>query len=131
MPSENLRCTIIVPEGQVYDGEVDYVAVPAHDGEIGIMQNRAPLVCQLGVGALRVKHGTTQESWFVEAGFAEVLGNHVVVLTQEALRPEQIDRDEARARLTAAQRIRARDDASALRKERALASARARLRMAK
>jgi len=131
MPDANLRCTINVPEGQVYDGEVDFVVIPAHDGEIGIMRNHAPLVCQLGVGVLRVRKGSTQESWFVDTGFAEVLGNHIVVLAQEALRPDQIDRDEARARLTAAQRMRARDDPSARRKACALASARARLRMAR
>ena len=131
MPGANLRCTIINPEGQVYDGEVDFVAVPAHDGEIGILRDRAPLVCQLGVGALRLRTGTVEETWFVNAGFAEVLGNHVVVLTQEALRPEEIDRDEERALLNAAQRMRTRDDASARRKDRALAGARARLRMAR
>jgi len=131
MPSANFRCTIIIPEWQVYDGDVDFVVVPAHDGEIGILRNRAPLVCQLGVGALRIRAGRAEETWFVDAGFAEVLGNHVVVLTQEALRPEEIDRDEAHALLNAAQRMRTRDDASARRKDRALTRARARLRMAR
>ena len=129
MPSANLRCTIIIPEGQVYDGEADFVVVPAHDGEMGFLRNRAPLVCQLGVGSLRTRTGEAEESWFVDGGFAEVLDNHVVVLTQEALRPEEIDRDEAHALLDAAQRMQAIDDAGARRKDRAMTRARARLRM--
>jgi len=131
MASLNLQCTILIPEGRVYDGEVDFVAVPAHDGEIGVLRGRAPLVCQLNVGALRMRTGKVEERWFVDAGFAEVLDNHVVVLTQEALRPEEIDRDEAHALLDAAQRMQAIDDDSTRRKDRALTRARARLRMAR
>ena len=129
MPSANLRCTIIIPEGQVYDDEVDFVAVPAHDGEMGFLRNRAPLVCQLSVGSLRTRTGEAEQTWFVDGGFAEVLDNHVVVLTQEALRPEEIDRDEAHALLDAAQRMQALDDAGARRKDRAMTRARARLHM--
>ena len=97
---------------------------------VGILHNRAPLVCKLGAGRMRVRHDDREDAWFIDAGFCQVLDNRVTVLTQLALKPDQIDRTEAQAMLNDARRMPVTDDVSARRKDRTLASARARLRMA-
>jgi F-type H+-transporting ATPase subunit epsilon len=130
MATTSLQCSVITPESQVYDGQVESVVMPAHDGEIGILHDRAPLVCKLGAGRLRVKAGEVQESWFIDGGFAQVLDNRVTVLTQQAIRPEQINRAEAEAMLARARQMPAGDDVAFRRKSQAEASARARLRIA-
>lgn len=130
MTTKSLHCTVITPEAQVYDGPVDAVIIPAHDGEIGILHNRAALLCKLGFGRMRLRSGEREESWYVDAGFAQVLDNVVTVLTPNALRPEQIDRAVAETALTEARRLPVIDEVSERRKREAIARARAQLRIA-
>ena len=52
-----LTCSVITPEAQVFDGAAESVVVPAHDGEIGILFNRAPLLAKLGRWADAADHG--------------------------------------------------------------------------
>jgi len=131
MPDETFQCTVITPEARVYDGQVEFVVIPAHDGEIGILHNRGALLCKLGPGRMRVRSEGGEESWFVDGGFAQVLDNQVTVLTQRALRPDQIDRSQAQSLLAEARRIRVVDDVSDHRQAQLEARARAQLRMAR
>lgn len=80
-----LTCTVITPEKQVLEAKATQVILPAHDGLVGILDHRAPLVCELGKGRLRIdlsEGGRT--SIDVEGGFAQVLNNQVTVLTEQA-----------------------------------------------
>ncbi len=130
MSEQTFQCSLITPEAKVYEGAVEFVGIPAHDGEIGIMRDHAPLVCKLGAGEMRVSVGESKENWFIDSGFAQVLDNQVVVLTQKAVRAEDIDRFKAEDLLTEAHRIKVTDDISARKKTHAQASARAMRRMA-
>ncbi|GMV98845.1 MAG: hypothetical protein AMXMBFR83_31930 [Phycisphaerae bacterium] len=131
MATATLHCSVITPEAAVYEGPVESVVLPAHDGEIGILVDRAPLMCKLGAGRLRVRTaGPAEEAWFIDGGFAQVVDNRVVVLTQKAIRPDRIDRAAAQAQLAAARALPARDDAEYKRKAAAEAGARAQLRAA-
>ena len=129
--ANQLHCTLITPEAKVFEDDVDFVSIPAHDGEIGLLFNRAPLVCQLGSGRLKIRNGVEEQIWFIDGGFAQVVDNRVTVLTQKALRPADVNRAEASQALGQARHMRATDDAAARRRGRAETSARARLRMAK
>lgn len=130
MATQSLHCSVITPERRVYEGDVDMVTIPAHDGEIGILVDRAPLLCKLGAGEMRVSGGDGNQSWFINAGFAQVIDNTVIVLTQEAIPASELTRAEAERSLAEAREIRVTDDISARRRAEAEASARARLRLA-
>jgi F-type H+-transporting ATPase subunit epsilon len=131
MAEKTLQCSVITPETQAFEGEVDAVVLPAHDGEIGILFNRAPLLCKLGAGSLRVRNGIEEESWFIDGGFAQVIDNQVTVLTNKAVPSENIVRADAEACLAKALEMPATDEIAASRKAQAVASARAQLRMAR
>ena len=131
MAQHQLHLSLITPEAKIFEDDVDFVAIPAHDGEIGILFNRSPLVCQLGSGQMKIRTGETEQTWFVDTGFAQVLDNRVVVLTQKALKPEQISRDDAARQLEDARRLPVTTDDAARKRVRAEASARARLHLAK
>jgi F-type H+-transporting ATPase subunit epsilon len=126
---QQLQFSLITPESKVFEGPADFVAIPAHDGEIGVLPERAPLVVQLGAGELRLRRGETEQSWFVDAGFAQVVENRVVVLTQKALGKGDIDRAAALADLERAREMPTADEESVRRRTRVEASARARLRL--
>ncbi len=130
MTDKTFECTIITPYGPVYSDRVEFASIPAHDGELGILVNRAPLVCKLGAGRLRVVSAAGTRSWFVDGGFAHVRDNRVIVLTQEAVRSEQLDVADAWTRLEHARQAAAVDEVSARRKAQLETSARARLRVA-
>ena len=80
MADQALQCSVITPEGRVFEGPVESVVIPAHDGELGILRGHAPLVCKLGAGRLRAKTDNVEERWFVDGGFCQVFENQVTVL---------------------------------------------------
>jgi F-type H+-transporting ATPase subunit epsilon len=131
MDIKTFECSVITPEGKVFEGQVEWAVVPAHDGEIGILHNRAPLLCRLGAGRMRVHTEIEEKVWFIDGGFAQVVENQVTVLTQEALRTEEISAEDAQSRLAEALKMPVTDEVSARRRAEAMASARARIRMAR
>jgi F-type H+-transporting ATPase subunit epsilon len=80
-----IHCTVITPERKVLDQSAEAVVIPAHDGEIGILVNRAALMCELGVGQLRCTSGGHVQRAFIDGGFAQVHDNNVIVLTSAAI----------------------------------------------
>ena len=50
----SFQCVVVTPEQQVVDAEVKQVIVPAHDGLLGILTNRSPVLVKLGLGALTI-----------------------------------------------------------------------------
>jgi F-type H+-transporting ATPase subunit epsilon len=94
-----VELVVITPERQVLSERTSFVAIPAHDGELGVLPMRAPLMCQLGVGELRYGQGGLARRVFIDGGFAQVLADRVTVLAPEALPAEEI----TAATITAAQ----------------------------
>ena len=86
-----LRCVVVTPEAQILDEQVDFVALPMYDGELGVMPGRAPLIGQLGSGELRLRRGDRVKRFFIDGGFTQVRANTVTVLTDQAKKPEEID----------------------------------------
>ena len=85
MASEKtFSCSVVTPERAVLECDATFVALPAHDGEIGILFNRAPLLCRLGDGRLRVESDTEKHVLHVAGGFAEMVANRLTILTEEA-----------------------------------------------
>lgn len=86
---KTFNCSVVTPEQAVLECEATFVALPAHDGEIGILFNRAPLLCRLGSGQLRVESAEEKRVLYVAGGFAEMVANRLTILTEEATYPEE------------------------------------------
>jgi F-type H+-transporting ATPase subunit epsilon len=91
MPDQTIQCVVVTPEKAALDQAVDFVALPLHDGELGVLPGRAPLVARLGFGELRIRHGSDIQRYYVDGGFAQVRSNVVTVLTPRAIKAEEID----------------------------------------
>ncbi len=96
---KTFQCTVITPERQVLDCQAAFVAIPAHDGEIGIMSHRAPLMCELGIGVMRVESEGRTQRFFVDGGFAQVVHNRVAILTEKAFASDEVDVAESKQAL--------------------------------
>ena len=89
-PSSDIQFVVITPESQVLDAATSSVVFTAHDGEIGVLTDRAPLMCELGIGQLRYQAGGQTRRVFIDGGFAQVHENRVTVLTQQAVPADEI-----------------------------------------
>ena len=82
---DTITCTLITPEQEVFEKQASYVDLPAHDGQMGFMANRAPLLVKLGTGVLTVKgEGGQQTQVKISGGFAQMKGNTLAILTDKA-----------------------------------------------
>ena len=117
------RLSVVTPEQSVLDAEVKFVALPAHDGEIGILRNRAPLLVRLAPGALRADTDGGPRTLFIDGGFAEMADNRLTVLTEAAMRPEELDAEEIAGAFDEAKALKIPDDAAFAARQRALGRA--------
>ena len=97
--NKTFHCQLITPEAAMVDVHAEQVVFTAHDGEVGILLNRAPLLCKLGIGEMRVTTEQGTQRFYVDGGFAHVIGNEVTILTERALAAEDIDPAEAKQEL--------------------------------
>jgi F-type H+-transporting ATPase subunit epsilon len=86
------RLEIVTPEGKAFSDEVNDVVLPGGAGEMDVLPNHSNLVSTLVPGELRYKgkDGGTHEL-AIGAGFVEIQGDHVNVLTDMAVKDSQID----------------------------------------
>ena len=90
--TDTFHCSVITPERAVLEADATSVVFPAHDGEVGILKNHAPLLYKLGVGVLRVKTPEGEQAFFIDGGFAQMVDNRLTLLTQQARPVAEIDR---------------------------------------
>jgi F-type H+-transporting ATPase subunit epsilon len=98
-----LTLEIVTPEARVYSDTIDTVVIPTTEGEIGILPGHIPLLTRVESGELRVTKGG-QVSWLaVGAGFAQIEGDGVSVLAEQAITAEKIDEGVVEAALKRAE----------------------------
>ena len=120
------QCVVVTPEEQALDETVTQAILPAHDGEVGILTGRAPLLVKLGLGRLRVDiAGGGRRILYIEGGVAQMKDNKLTILTNEAIRPDEISRESARAERAEAEARRITDPKSFEERQRRIARARA------
>lgn len=112
------------------DGSVDFVALPLYDGEVGIAPGHAPMIGRMGFGELRAKQGEKVTRYYVDAGFVEVSGGTVAVLTNRAIPAEKLDVATIEEQLAAAQAREANSPETFELRDKAVAQARGQLRVA-
>lgn len=126
-----IKCSVITPEREVLSESAEAVVFPAHDGMVGILKDRAPLLCELGTGVLRVESGGQTKNVFIDAGFAQVHDNQVTILTERAALAENISRADAQKALSEAEAMPAHDEASVIARNKAIERAKAQLSIAR
>lgn len=131
MSQKTYEVSVVTPERVVLDASTRSVVLPAWDGELGVLADHAPLLVRLGAGELRVDLAEGgKQAWFVDGGFAQMVDNRLTVLTEQAVVPDELDAEAARHDLEEALAGPADSEAARKTRDRAIASARARLRLA-
>jgi F-type H+-transporting ATPase subunit epsilon len=89
-----LHLKIVTPEAVTFAGDVEQVTLPGVEGEFGVLPGHEPFVTQIEPGELDVIQGGNQLYLAVGEGFVEIHDDHVAVLTDMAVRAEDIKEDE-------------------------------------
>lgn len=99
--ANTLKLEIVTPDAKTFSDDVEMVTLPGVDGEMGIYPNHVPLMTQLSSGEVIVRKDGKDLFLAVGEGFVEITGDRVAILTDMAIRAENIDEaqaDEARRR---------------------------------
>jgi F-type H+-transporting ATPase subunit epsilon len=103
MPN-TLKLEIVTPEAKIYSEDVDMVTLPGIEGEMGVYPMHVPLMTQITAGEVAVRKDGRDFFLAVGEGFVEITGERVAIMTDMAIRAENIDEaaaEEARRRAEA------------------------------
>ena len=99
--ADTLKLEIVTPETTIYSQDVEMVTLPGSEGEAGIYPNHVPLMTRVQAGEIIVNRGGTEEVVAIGEGFAEITGDHIAILTDNAANSDDIDEaaaEEAKAK---------------------------------
>jgi len=92
-----MHVDVVSAEELIYSGIAEFIAVPAENGEVGILPRHTPLLTKIRPGAVRIKlaGGDEEVVLFVSRGLLEVQSHAVTVLADTAIRGTDIDEAKA------------------------------------
>ncbi len=97
--AKKITLEVVSPERHVLTEEVDFVALPAYEGECGILPGHTHMLVQLTVGEMRYKKEDHTEILALSGGFAEIHPDKVEVFAETAEISKEIDSERARLSL--------------------------------
>ncbi len=99
--ANTLKLEIVTPEAKIYSEDVEMVTLPGTEGELGIYPMHVPLMTQVAAGEVIVRKNGQDFFLAIGEGFVEITGGRVAILTDMAIKADDIDEarvDEARKR---------------------------------
>jgi F-type H+-transporting ATPase subunit epsilon len=99
-----LHLEIVTPETRVFSGNAMFVVVPGIEGGLGILPEHIPLLTEIHPGELSVTTDEGELTFAVGEGFLEVRPDRVSILTDMALKEEEIDESAAAEAVARAER---------------------------
>jgi F-type H+-transporting ATPase subunit epsilon len=79
---DSFHLKVITPRQMLAEADVQEASIPSLEGLIGVRPGHRPLVVALGRGTLTYRQGTSEESFEVQGGCAEILPDQVLVFTE-------------------------------------------------
>ena len=99
-----LKLEIVTPEAKIYSEDVEMVTLPGVEGEMGVYPMHIPLMTEIVAGEICARRLGQDQFLAVGSGFVEITGKRVAVLTDMAIKADDIDEakaEEARKRAEA------------------------------
>lgn len=95
---------VLTPEGEVFSEEIEMLSTRTAVGSIGVLANHEPVLAMLEPTELRLYRSEGEIVRFAQAeGYLQFAENRALVLVEEAIAPEQLDRQTYETRLKEAQ----------------------------
>ena len=90
-----LQLEIVTPEAKIFSGVVEMVTLVGVEGEMGIMPGHMPTMTQLVASELIVRQNGQSIFIAVGDGFVQISGEKVSILTDMAIKADDIDEAKA------------------------------------
>jgi F-type H+-transporting ATPase subunit epsilon len=110
VPRSTFPVEVLTPEGKAWEGEVEMISTRTAVGSVGILANHAPLMAMLEPAELRLyesgsenPESATTVRFAQGEGYLQVVDNSALLIVEDAVRPEDLDRPALEARLRKAQ----------------------------
>jgi F-type H+-transporting ATPase subunit epsilon len=102
---------VLTPEGEVFSEEVEMLSTRTSVGSIGVLANHEPVLAMLEPTELRLYRTESEVVRFAQAeGYLQFAENRALVLVEEAIAPENLDRQTYETRLKEAREAAERAD---------------------
>jgi len=103
MARTKFQAEVLTPEGEVFSEEVEMVATRTVVGSIGILAGHEPVLAMLEPTELRLYRSDTDIVRFAQAeGYLQFADDRALVLVEEAISPDALDRGTFETRLSEA-----------------------------
>ena len=100
MAHKTFPVEVLTPEGKAFEGEVEMLSTRTNTGSIGIRANHAPLMAILDPTELRLYEEEGEPRRFAQGeGYLQVVNNTALVLVDEILDPDSMNRSDIESRL--------------------------------
>lgn len=90
-----MNLKVITPEKIFYDGPVQELIVPTPLGEIGILPGHVNLLTQISDGEITIKSSGKDQHLAVTSGFLQVQKDEINLISDFAIRSDEIDSKKA------------------------------------
>lgn len=129
MSDNTIHFELVSPEEKLISEPVSMAVIPGVEGEMGIGAGHASFVVALKAGTVALTIGGEERKIFVAGGFADITGEQVTVLAEEATNVSDLDKAEIEQNVANLNEdiARAEDGTAKLRVERSLALEKAKL----
>ncbi|HEY4428753.1 MAG TPA: F0F1 ATP synthase subunit epsilon [Solirubrobacteraceae bacterium] len=103
MPRTSFAAEVLTPEGEVFSEEIEMLSTRTAVGSIGILANHEPVLALLEPAELRLYRSESEVVRFAQAeGYLQFAENRALVLVEEAISPDALDRSAIEGRLSEA-----------------------------
>jgi len=93
MAHEKFPVEVLTPEGEVFSEEVEMVSTRTTIGSIGILARHEPVLATLDPTELRLYRSESEVVRFAQAeGYLQFAENRALLLVEEAIPPDALDR---------------------------------------
>lgn len=113
MARTKFQVEVLTPEGEVFSEEIEMLSTRTAVGSIGVLAGHEPLLAQLEPTELRLYRSESDIVRYAQAeGYLQFAENRALLLVEEAIAPEALDRATFETKLSQARAAadRAHDD---------------------
>lgn len=89
-----LQLTVVTPEGQAFDAQVEQVVLPGTEGDFGVLAEHERFLTALKPGVVEIQLAAGSQWAAVSDGFADVSSESVTVLVSRCDLAEDLDASE-------------------------------------
>jgi F-type H+-transporting ATPase subunit epsilon len=103
MARTSFQAEVLTPEGEVFSEEVEMLSTRTSVGSIGILAHHEPVLAMLEPTELRLYRSESDVVRYAQAeGYLQFAENRALLLVEEAIAPEALDRTTLESKLAEA-----------------------------